>query len=259
MLVYADIGGGISQVGPSHAPGTQTTISGRFAIPLPPGVEIPVGASAHLQPRDGKDVVSAAFSELARRLPGVSGFYVNPLLVAEDVAALDFGGVLVDDSAKPARRLPARFGSGREPGTGAGMLGCSTFLPPANKSTSPARPGLLVTKPIVLTPYLPRCAGKVSYPDSIRVYWQLQRLEATVDASSGLGTVSGEVVGQKVLTELSHAPAGFSAYLSTDGKSFCEVGLLDQVRTCDALDRVVLAFRNDGDQRVNLAYFGLFF
>lgn len=259
MIVYAELDGSVSQVGPSHAPGTQTVVSGRFAIPLPPGVELPLAAAAHLAPRDGKDVVSAAFSELARRLPGVSGFYANPLLSADDVAALDFGGVLVDDSSKPAKRYPARFGSGREPGPQGGMLGCSTFLPGVNSSVSPARPGLLVTKPIVLTPYLPTCGGKTVYPGSIRVYWRLQRLEATVDASSDVGTVSGELVGQKVLTELSHEPEGFSAYLSTDGKSFCEVGLLDPIKTCDKLDRVVLAFRNDGSLRINMVHFGLFF
>lgn len=259
MLVYGDLDGSVSQVGPSHPPGVQTIISGRYAVPLPFGVELPLGPSAHFLPRDGKDVVTAAFAELARKLPGVSGFYVNPLLTDADVAALDFGGVLVDDSVRPAARFPARFGSGREPGPSSGMLGCSTFMPAANRLVAPARPGLVVTKPIDMKSNLPRCGGKILYPSLIRVYWQLMRLETTVDASSDLGAVSGEVVGQKVMTELSHFPDGFSAYFSTDGKSYCKVGLLDPLQPCDKMDTVYLAFRNDSGARLNLVHYGLFF
>lgn len=259
MLVYAGLDGKIDQVGPSHPPGSQMVIGGRFAIPLPAGVELPLDGSAHLFPRDGKDVTTSAFAELARQLPGVSGFYVNPLLSAADVAALDFDGVLVDDSVRPSARLPARFGSGREPGPEGGMLGCSTFLPGVNSAVSPPRPGLVVTKPIDLRSNLPVCRGKVVYPARVRAYWQLQRLETTLDASSDVGAMRGEVVGQKVMTELSHHPDGFAAYFSVDGKSFCKVGLLDPIQPCDRLDRVVLAFRNDSPLRLHLVHYGLFF
>lgn len=260
MLVYAGLDGRIDQVGPSHRPGSRMVIGGRFAYPLPEGVDLPLDSSAHFFPRDGRDVATSAFAEMARKLPGVSGFYVNPLLTPSDAAELDDDGVLVDDSTKPSSRLPARFGSGRRPGPHEGMLGCSTFLPAANRSVTPPRPGLVVTRPIDLAAALPRCGGRITYPTSLRVYWRLQRLEATHDVSSEVGSVRGEVVGQKWVTELSSHPAGFKAYLSADGKSFCQVGLLDPVRPCDQPDRVVLAFRNDSpDQRLNLVYYGLFF
>ena len=116
-----------------------------------------------------------------------------------------------------------------------------------------------VTKPIDLRANLPVCNGKVVYPATVRLYWQLQRLETTLDASSDLGRIQGEVVGQKYLTELSHRPDGFSAYFSVDGKSFCKVGLLEPVQPCDRLDRAVLAFRNDSGQRINVVHYGLFF
>lgn len=247
----------VVRVGPDLDPGSRVDVTGKFLFPTPSQAGDLRWTSPHLAPRDGQDVSSSAFGRLAQRL-GAGTALVNPFLQPSDTDQLDFNGSIPDDVAKVPRSIPARFCAGRGAGPqGGGAPGLVSVLP-ASLADTPPLPGLLVTKPIDLTPYLGDCRKDgVLW---VRVYWRLALVERTHDWSSDFGALAGRVNASRRYHVEPGAVDGFSVLVAAgSGKSFCRTKLLDPVLLCAPAKSVTLAFRNDSAQRVYLLHYAIFF
>ena len=64
----------------------------------------------------------------------------------------------------------------------------------------------------------------------------------------------------RLIEETDDEPAGFSAYISTDGgANWCRASLLEPMAFCDKTTKVIVAFRNDTTSKLFLASFALMF
>lgn len=263
MIVESDLGPLLTgaphvvRVGPDLDPGGRLDVSGKYLFPSPPQAGDLRWSAPHVAPRDGLDVVSASFGRLAHRL-GAGTALVNPFLTPGDIDQLDFEGSIPDDVSKAARSIPARFYAGRGAGPQGGGAPGLVSIPPASLVDTPPLPGLLVTRPIDLTPYLGDCRKDgVSW---VRVYWRLGLVERTHDWSSDYGALAGTVSASRRFHVEPGAVDGFSVLVASGaGKSFCRTKLLDPVVLCAPAKSITLAFRNDSAQRVYLLHYAILF
>lgn len=249
----------VTRVGPDLNPGEMLDVSGKFLLHTPPQAgDLRWLPPVRVLPQDGRDVVSATFGRLAQRL-GAARVLVNPFLQASDTDQLDFDANIPDDLAKVPRGIPARFCAGRGGAgpQGGGAPGMVSVLPPS-PTADPPLPGLLVTKPLDLSPYLTGCEKKGVH--WVRVYWKLGFVQRSADHASDLGAFAGQVAtGRRYHVEPGGVD-GFSALVASgSGGSFCRTGLLDVVHLCAPSKTVRLAFRNDSLHRVYLLCYAVLF
>jgi hypothetical protein len=236
-----------------------TNINGKFAISVVKGVEFPIDAASKILEAgdvDGKDVSSISYAHLLAMYPLLNNIYFNPLLTAANVDEIDFTAFFRDITTNPPNvyMFPVRVQTGRPAAFAiagpAGQMPTQTAILPANVTTTPDRPGVLVTKEIDLSTYMPDGA------DNFLVYWKLYGFTTTHDVAHG--TTNDPSI--RTITESDQEPDDFKVYLSTDnGVTWCEAGLLEPVGFCDKSKKIRLAFVNRGTSKVFLATYAVLF
>lgn len=244
----------------------QVPINGKYAIPVPPGIDFAVNKDSYVLDGgvvDGGDVVSIAFAHLLAQYPQYGNIYYNPLLTAEHLDELDFDGTFVDRSGEEPVVFTARFQAGRPASdvTDVGQMPTHTALFPVNSGVTPSRPGLLITAPIDISAFTLNCDGDSVGADEFMVYWKLVGFDFSHDIAADFGAQAGiNEPALRYLQEVDQEPDDFSAYISTDGgANWCQVGLLEPVAFCDRTKEIMLAFRNDGTSKIYMAHMAVLF
>jgi len=238
-------------------------INGKFVIPVPPGIEFAVNESSYVLDGggdvDGQDVTSIAFAHLLAQYPAFGHLYFNPLLTAAHVDELDETAQFKDNSTAPPTYFNSRFQSGRATGgVQDGQMPTHTAIQPQNDTTTPPRPGVLITDEIDLTAFVP--AGETGFRDFM-LYWRLQAFANSMDVASDYGAFAGQNEAcVRYVAETDQEPSGLAVYLSPDnGDHWCLVSLLDPLALTSTTKKVRLAFLNTGTGRIYIAHFALLF
>ena len=240
----------------------KTNINGRFALPLPRGVDFSIDGSSYVLDGggdiDGKDVTSIAYAHLLARYPQYKHVYVNPLLTPAQVGQLDFTKQFRDTFTNPPNvyLYAPRVQTGR-PNVGApiaGDAGCMpthTALLPLNAHATVPRPGVLVTKEIDVGAYT---GGQGA--DNFLVHWVLHGFTVGDDVNHG----DTNQPAMRGFYEPDLEPDDFKVYLSTDdGTSWCHTALNDGVGFCDKATKIRLAMVNRSNSKVYVGSYGVLF
>lgn len=258
----------IIQAQRTPATGEATVINGKYALPMPLAVDIPITLSDYILNGageiDGGDVVSKGYAHLLAAYPQYANIYFNPLLTGDHVSelVLDQSYHFTDKAVSPPATYYCRFQTGRQSGVGdAGQMPTHTAIFAANSAVTPERPGLLITEEINIGPYTLDCDGNEVGTDQYMVFWKLYGFTVTHDIASDAGVHSGvNTPALRSLVEVDQEPTDFTVYLTTDdGANWCPVGLLEPIAFCDKSKKIRLAFRNDSANKVFLAGFALLF
>lgn len=258
MRIISDLGG-LSSGSPSiiqvdNSSATTLNIDGKWVIPSLS--EFPINEDSYILDGggklDGSDVVSSSFSVLLNHYQQYDNVYFNPLITPEHLNDLDLGAVFADRLSDPPQvhQFTTRFKTGR--GSAFPIVGPngnspgSTALLPVNVSTTPPRPGLLITKEIDVSAESPD--GTTDF----LVYWKLYGYTTSEDSPS-----SGS---SKQLHEVPQEPDDFSVFMTTNnGSSWCNVGLLEPTRFATPSTKFRLAFLNKSSNVVYLNSYAVLF
>lgn len=248
----------IVQVDHTPVPGTDggVNINGKFVIPIIKGVEFPIDSASTVLDGggdvDGRDVSSISYAHLLAMYPMFSNVYFNPLLTQSHVGELDFDATFRDTTTNPPNiyEFPVRVQTGRPTGFAiagpAGQMPTHTAVLPANRTTTPERPGVLITKEIDLSPYAPDGVDKAL------VYWKLLSFDTGHDYD--------DTPAIRTVTEPDQEPDNLKVHVSTDnGITWCPTGLLEPIGLCDKSTKIRLAFVNHSDDKISIATYGLLF
>lgn len=240
MLVETDLGllaerkPHVVRVGPDLNVGDRMDMTGRNLFRIPTGAGEVQFADPHLEPRDGFDIYSASFGQLASRV-GARHVLVNPFWTPSDLDQIDPDRSIVDG----ARACPARC-----------CLGPGSVSVLAATEEPNSLPGLLVTKPIDLT----RLAGPCGEIGTLRVYWQAHLVERSEDRYDPPQLQ----VGRRFYLE-GGDPEGFRCLVAQDGGGFQEVERLEPIPPCGPARSIRVAFRNLSRDRVYLVCYAILY
>ncbi len=243
-------------------------INGKYAIPVPLGIDFPVTNDDFILDGAGDIVagslVSEAYAHLLAVYPQYGNIYFNPLLTSDHVAelVLDQTVHFTDYSLEPPAQFFPRFQTGREEGVPDDhLMPTHTALMPLNVGVSPWRPGLFITDSIDIGPHTLDCDGNQVGTDDFMVYWKLYDFTVTHDVAADAGLLAGtNSPAARMLLETDQEPSNFSVYLTTDdGANWCRVNRLEPVAFCDKTTTVRLAFRNDSASKIFIASYALLF
>ena len=237
-----------------------TAINGKFAIPVIDGADFPVDVSSYVLDGggdvDGGDVASIAYAHLLAKYPQFANIYFNPLLTAAHVDEIDFTASFTDVLSDPpnVHLYPVRVQTGRPsafaiPGP-AGQMPMNTALLPINSGVGYPSPGVLVTKAIDVSAFIP--AGATTF----MAYWKLYAFGETHDVSHDMTNTPAI----RTLMETDQEPRDFMAFISMDdGASWTQVGLLEPIGVLDAVPSIRLAFLNIGADKIYIASYAVLF
>jgi len=256
----------ITQVDKTPTPEDGTAINGRFVVPVVDGVEFQVDSDSYVLPIDGDDISSQSFAYLLASFPMYGHIFFNPLITHLNIDDSE-GGIDLTKTFKDMSNTPPdppvyfspRLQTGREAGALAfGNYPTHTALLPINDKVTapgPARPGLLVTKAIDLTPYT-GTAGT----DEFCLYWKLFDFTVSDDHAGDYGVVGDNTPAIRRIFETDPEPDDLTVYISPDdGIHWCEAGLLEPVAFTSKTTSIRLAFVNRGDSKIYLANYGVMF
>lgn len=267
MRVLADLGSLITTGTPAiiqvdtPIPGAAggVPINGKFAVPIIKGVDFPIDSASYILAAGDVDsgaVPSISYAHLLAMYPSYGNAYFNPLLTAAHVNEFDFTAQFRDAfTAPPAIYMyEVRVQTGRPaafvPVGPAGCMPTHTAILPINTTTTPDRPGVLITKEVDITAYAPDGA------DSFLVYWKLYGFSVSEDVLDG---TTNEPTTRTII-ETDQEPDDFEVYISVDnGVTWCQVGLLEPVGFCDKTKKFRVAFLNWSASKVYLATYGVLF
>ena len=254
----------IVQVASQPDSGSGHTTNGKFVIPTPLDLDFIVDSTSYVldgsREIDGGDVSSQGFALLLARYPQYEHVYFNPLLTDDhvDELVLDQSSGFVDG----ANTFYPRFQVGRSGLTDPGQMPTATAIMPVNSTTTPSRPGFLITDEIDISSYTQDCDGNTVGAVEFMAYWKLLDISVSDDKA---GAVSGVSAGLntpvlRTVGPTDDEPTDFTVYLSTDnGVTWCEVSLLEPMTMCERGTSFRLAFRNDSATKRYLAHFAVMF
>ena len=252
MRVHVDLGSHFTtpatntvlQVDPDPAYAATSNVTGRYLIPTVDGTSISVTAASYVAPANGASVSSQVFGQLLARFPQYRHVAYNPLLTPADVATLDqtatWNRLIPDPAGGPnpvVWAYPSRFMTG----SGTNTMPMGRAVLPVNSTTTPVRPGILITNPIDLS-----AATSNVGADDFMVYWKVYSFSTTDDvAGVGLGsTVDQNTPALKLAGEVSQETP-FVCYISIDdGQNWVQAYRLQQVAFCNKTTKIRLAFIN---------------
>ena len=251
-ILVSQVDNAILQVEDTPAVGISVPINGKYVIDVPEGSQVEVDPTSYvlngLGNVDSGSVVDLAMQNLLELYPGSDFLRYNVLITGTHSGELDATATWSDGT----NSFSPRFQNGRTVAP-AGCAPNSVAMLPANPTTTPPRPGLIITDTIDISPEIPAGTG------NFRVWWKFYEFETSEDVlaeySPGSGTNSPAI---RTIVE-TEAP-NVTVYLSNDdGGSWVPVEKLDPVSFCDAGTEVRIAFVNSGDTKIYLAGYAILF
>ena len=266
MRIYADINrlpnvgpelaSVIIQVAPTPPVGAAPVpVNGKFYVDLPEGVAPPrIDLASKLLGPAPANIIPAIFDGLLAKYTKFSFVQYNALLVSTDVADLDLTATFPASAAPPVT-WATRAQVGRGAGPDAGLAPNSVAVLPQNNTTTPARPGLLITDTIDISADIP--AGTTEF----LVYWKIHEYAVTQDVMTYDGPTPGaNEAAIKQLFEVEQSPVDFEVYLSAnDGGGYSPVRRLVPCAVCDPGTLIRLAFVNKSPTKRYIASYALLY
>lgn len=252
----------ILQVEKTPEIGAPVPVNGKYVIPVPEGASVRVNRDTIVLPSsDPASVVAEGFAGLLAQFPQYDHVAYNPLIEDTDIEDLDLTAAPTINGISYITR--AQVGRGTGGPLVSGQAANTTAILPVNDTVVPARPGLLVTDTIDVSPFLPAPpAGVCEIPavDEFVVWWKLYEFDVTHDIRSSFGLHTGvNEPALRRIVETDQEPAGLEVYLSTDdGQTWVRVNRMDPVCVCPGVD-VRLAFLNLSTAKVYLASYAILF
>jgi hypothetical protein len=249
----------ILQVERSPDIGDAEPINGKYVLEAPAG-QVVIDTSSYVLPVDGGDFMSLGYAELLARFPMYDNIVFNPLVQDSDVGDLDFTALL-DNTTNQVLPGPytgtfgVRAQTGRELGSQKGLAPNSTTILPPNLTTTPPRPGLLITDQIDIS-----AATGGAGATEFMVYWKVYGFNVSHDIMSSFGIFAG--VNQpaiRSIEEIEQEPTGLVVAISLDDNDYVPVGRLEPVNFCLPGTLVRLAFTNTSSNKIYLATYALMF
>jgi hypothetical protein len=259
MRVLVDLGSHITgspeilQAEKTPPVGDAIPFNGKFSIPVLEGTQIAIDSSSYVLPVDGGDIASQTYAMLLAKYPMFGHVYYNPLLTADHIGDLDLTGQYIDSSNNA---FNTRAQIGRATGPNDGVAPNSVAILPENTTTSPNRPGVLVTDSIDISAYTSGVGA-----NEFMVYWKLYEIETSHDIRSDLGLHSGSnTPALRSIIETDQEPSDFNVYFSSGPcNKWVSAGRLQPIGICSKLTDFRLAFVNTGSTKRYLATFGVLF
>jgi hypothetical protein len=262
MRVVADIANnGIIQVEKSPPIGNSRPLNGLFVLEVPFLGSVDIDETSYMLPIDGSDVSSLAFDNLVDRYAGYTGAVFNTLLRAEDVNEFDMTAT-VDNNANEV--LPAPYTGTISPraqtGRGSalpqpGLAPLSTALLPPNTTTSPQKPGCLITDTIDVS----TLTGGAGTSRAI-VWWKVYRMSTSHDISATYGAFIGQNgPAIRSIEEIDQETSGFVVAISFDDGIHYEpvAGHMACATNCVASNFLRLAFLNTTPDKIYISSYAL--
>lgn len=263
MRIYADISrlpdfgpeptSVIVQVAPTPPVGSNPVPSnGKFYVEVPEGVAPPQITVASRLLGGPTSVVDDIFNGLLARFPRYGAVQYNALLTSADVGLLDLTAAFPASAGPPLVRWATRAQVGRAVGPlPVGLAPNSVAVLPQNDTTTPPRPGVLITDTITL-------AAPAS---EFLVYWKIHEYFVTSDVMTYDGPTPGvNEAAIKQLIEVPQAPTDFEVHLSAnDGAGYTPVRRLIPCAVCDPGTLIRLAFVNKSPTKRYLASYAILY
>ncbi|OHD80637.1 MAG: hypothetical protein A3J97_05910 [Spirochaetes bacterium RIFOXYC1_FULL_54_7] len=264
MRIYADVNrfpdllagetsSVIIQVAGTPEVNTATPINGKFVVGIPDGVTPPVitSASRLLDPSVPPGILPTIYNSLLAQYPTYGNILYNPILNASDIAKLDATAVFPWDPGPPIKTWSSRFQTGTPLGGTKGVAPNSVAVLPENSTTTPIRPGVLITDKIDIAAYTGGLGAS-----SFVVYWKVYQMSVTNDVmnyTSGVNTPALKnliEVDQDIL----------DVFLSCDnGVGYTQASRLATVSTGVPGNDVRLAFINHTRSKVYVTAYAVMF
>lgn len=267
MRIYADLNrlpnvgpepsSVLIQVAPTPPEGAAAVPSnGKFYVDVPEGVfPPPIDVNSKLLGPGPANILPAIFDGLLRGFPRYRFVKYNALLTSADVDALDLTATFPVSPGPPPVKYITRAQVGRGGVLDQGLAPNAVAVLPENDTTTPVRPGLLITDTIDISADVP--AGTTEFV----VYWKIHQYDVTPDVMAydgpGVGTNEAAIKG---LLEVSQSPTDFEVYLSAnDGGGYSRVSRLVPMTTCDPGTLIRLAFVNKSPTKRYIASYALIY
>jgi hypothetical protein len=186
------------------------------------------------------NLVDAIFASLLKSFSAYNFVRYNALLTSVDVDALDLTAAFPASPGPPPLRYTTRAQVGRGGISNQGLAPNSVAILPQNATTSPVRPGCLITDMIDISADVPTGS------DSFMVYWKIHEYVVSPDIMAYDGPSAGaNDAASKGLVEVDQSPTDWEVYLSAnDGGGYSRVSLLTPMTVCDPGTKLRLAFIN---------------
>lgn len=234
-----------------------STANGQFTIPMFEAFDVDsnsfiLDGAGNI---NGEDVVSESYARLLARYPQYDFVYFNPLITDDHVNELDLGTTFTDPAN--GNVFGTRAQTGRAPGGAlvSGQCPNNTSILPQNDSMTPARPGVLISDQIDISPFTGGAGA-----DEFLVTWHLYDFEVTDDVYSTYGATAGQnTPAQRLIRDTEQEPADLEVYLSVGGGAWTQVGRFEPLAFAAFADNFRIAFVNRGSTKLYLTSFAVLF
>jgi hypothetical protein len=267
MRIYADINrlpnvgpeltSVIIQVAPTPPVGSASVpTNGKFYVDIPEGVSPPpILITSQLLGVGPTDIVPVIYANLLARFPRYSYVRYNTLLISADVDALDLTASFPVAPGPPPETYVTRAQVGRGGFVNAGLAPNSVAVLSQNNTTTPPRPGCLITDTIDISGDI--LAGTTDF----LVVWKIHEYTVTSDVMAYDGPNVGlNQAAIKQLVEVDQSPVDFEVWLSpNDGGGYSPVRRLIPCVVCDPGTLIRLAFINKSPTKRYLASYAVMY
>lgn len=223
--------------------------NGRYMIPVPDGTSVDVDDTS-----TPSTIEAEAAANLLARFPMYDNIVYNFFTSDADVADID-KSALPAVSAVSGFTARSRFQTGRDTGT-VGNVPNMTAVLPRNPTTTPDRPGMIITNTFDIT-----AATGGAGADEFMVWWHILNFLTFDDVATDFGTSAGtNAPAEKEIFEINQETLGFSVWISNDdGVTWTQVNRLEPTDLTVFNTDVRLAFVNGTDIKFYLAAFAFLF
>jgi len=239
--------------------GGSTLVNGKYTLPVPEGVSVPVTASSYVLPKDSGSLQTLIANDLLARNPGYQHQTSNFFAASADIALLDLGAAPFPAAGNistgavpvgvPASVARCQVGRGAGPAP-VGIAPNSVAMLPINPNAASTTYGCIITDTLDITSFNPGNPGT----DEVMVWWKVAQMSTTEDIVTGYNiTGSLNTPARKTLDETSQTPPGLLVYASVDdGVTWRQVQHLQPTDLVTPGMDLRLAFVNDSAAKIHL-------
>lgn len=247
----------IVQVEPTPPVGVSTVVNGKYLFEVPEGTTVEVNEASYilngLGDVDAGSIITEGYENLLRLFPSTDFVRFNPLITADHVAELDLTASFNDGTDTHVSRAQAGRGTVGSTGNAAN----SVAMLAQNDTTTPPRPGVLITDTIDISAETLGLGA-----DAFRVWWRIYRMETSHDVNTvySVGSSGINSPALRRVTEIEQEPPELQVFLSNDdGVTYTQCTKLGEVAFCDKGTSVRVAFKNTGSDKLYIAGYAILF